>query len=272
VTTALPRLSLCLVVRNAAPDLRRTLASLQAQLGVLRDLGTEMVVVDGESSDGSLQIAQRWTAASGMGATCLRQLPRGIYPAMNLAWREAAGEWLLFINAGDLLLDAAPLAGILDAAEREGIDSVQCRAAVFAPGCCWASASLRRTLSCHQALLYRRHLHGSLGPYDERLGLCADVLLIRSIEQGCHHQVPLILAATQVSPANASRTSRRVAQDLERLRQLGISLRPWPFPRRTLLVLRLEEFLGFSLTVWIRVALDLLIGSSRLIRLPDARP
>ncbi len=259
------------MVRDAEADLRRTLASLQAQLPALQALPAEVVVVDGDSADGSRQLAEQWGAQSGLRASCHQQAPRGIYPAMNMAWRLASGEWLLFINAGDLLLDASRLGNLLDAAEGEGIDSVQCRAAIFPPRCLWASALEGRAVSCHQSLLYRRRLHETLGPYDERLGLCADLLLIRAIEQGRHRHAPLLLAATQVSPGNASRTSRRVRQDLVCLQQWGIPLQPWSSPRRTLLVLWLEERLGISLSVWLRVALELLRGTSRLIRLPDAR-
>ncbi|MEB3335630.1 MAG: glycosyltransferase [Cyanobacteriota bacterium] len=265
-----PRLSLCIVVRDAETDLRRTLDSLQAQLTALQALPAEVVVVDGDSVDGSRQLAEHWAARSGLNATCHRQTPTGIYPAMNLAWRQASGEWLLFINAGDLLLEASGLEDLLTAADRQGIDSVQCRAAIFPPRCHWASTSGHRPISCHQSLLYRRRLHQTLGAYDERLGLCADLLLIRAIEQGRHRHDPLLLAATQVCPGNASRTSRRVRQDLARLRQWGIPLQPWPSPRQTLAVLWLEERLGVSLSIWIRVALELLRGSSHLIRLPDA--
>ena len=267
-----PRLSLCLVVRDAAAGLRRTLASLEAQLEALRALPAEVVVVDGASTDGSRQLAEGWLARSGLRARCLQQAPRGIYPAMNLAWQTAEGEWLLFINAGDLLLAASPLAEILDGADRDGINSVQCRAALFPPRCHWAAAPGQRPLSCHQTLLYRRQLHQTLGPYDERLGLCADLLLIRAIEAGQHRQAALLLAATQVSPGNASRTSRRVREDLRLLQRWRIPLKPWPAPRQTLLVLWVEERLGVSLSIWIRVALELLRGTSHLIRLPDGRP
>jgi glycosyltransferase involved in cell wall biosynthesis len=257
------------VVRDAAADLRRTLASLEAQLAYLRALPAEVVVVDGESGDGSRQLVERWGANSGVPTTCHRQPPKGIYPAMNLAWRQAAGDWLLFINAGDLLLDASDLPQLLDTADRDGIDSVQCAAAIFPPGCRWASAPHHTPVACHQSLLYRRRLHQRLGPYDERLGLCADLLLMRAIERGRHHQASFLLAATQVTPRNASRTFRRVRQDLARLQQFQIPLQPWPAPRQTLLVLWLEERFGVSLSVWVRVAVGLLRGHRRLIRLPD---
>jgi glycosyltransferase involved in cell wall biosynthesis len=257
------------VVRNAGPDLRRTLASLDAQLEWLQALPAELVVVDGHSDDGCQEMAEGWAARRGLRATIHQQPPRGIYPAMNLAWRAAAGEWLLYINAGDLLLDARGLAAILTAAEAEGIESVQCGAAIFPPGCRWAAAGREGPAYCHQSLLYRRHLHDTLGPYDERLGLCADLLLIQAMGQGRHRHDPHLLAATQVSPANASRSPRRVREDLARLERWRIPLKPWPAPRQTLWVLRVEERLGVSLTVWLRVALALLRGSSQLLRLPD---
>lgn len=264
----LPRLSLCLVVRDAAQDLRRTLASFEGQLHDLRALPAEVVVVDGDSRDGSGQLAADWATRSGLAFSGHRQRPRGIYPAMNLAWQQASGTWLLFINAGDLLLDVRPLAGLLEAADRDGIDSVQCVAAIFPPGCNWAAVPSQPPMACHQALVYRRCLHQTLGPYDERLGVCSDLLLIRALEQGRHRRDYKLLAATQVSPANASRTPQRVSHDLERLRRLRIPLQPWPSPRRTMFVLRLEKLLGVSITVWTRLAIAYLRGRGHLIRLP----
>jgi hypothetical protein len=259
------------VVRNAATDLRRTLSSFENQAAGLQALPTELVLVDGASTDGSLQLAQHWAASAFLPTRLLQQPPQGIYAAMNLAWRQASGNWLLFINAGDLLLNALSLVNVLDAAERDNIDSVQAQAAIFAPGCRWACVPTRRSTPCHQSLLYRRCLHQSFGPYNERLGLCADTLLMQQFPKNRHREQTLLLAATQVSPRNASRHPERVRQDLQKLQYWQIALEPWPAPGRTLLLLQLEQFLGLSLSVWIKALVEVLNGSRRLIRLPDDR-
>ena len=45
------------------------------------------------------------------------------------------------------------------------------------PGMAWAIEVRSESVHCHQALAYRRELHERLGPYDERLKVCADTAL-----------------------------------------------------------------------------------------------
>ncbi|MBD2548363.1 glycosyltransferase [Microcystis elabens FACHB-917] len=262
-----PRLSICLVVRNAAPALASTLASIERQIVALQALPAELVLVDGESSDGSFQLATDWAAPLSLAVRLSSQPPRGIYPAMNQAWRLAQGEWLLFINAGDLLLDASPLIGALAAANASGVTSLQCQAAIFSPGARQGLWRPRCLSPCHQALVYQRNLHDRCGPYDERLSICADTLFMLRIASLGQRLSPRLLAATEVSPANASRDPERIANDLATIARLGLALRPWPRPRLTLLMLRVERRLGCSASIWLRMAVLRLMGAVRQVRL-----
>ncbi|WP_216901705.1 glycosyltransferase [Synechococcus sp. CCY 9618] len=262
-----PLLSLCIVVRNAAGALTSTLASVERHILTLQALPAELVLVDGESTDGGFQLASDWAERHALPARLSRQRPSGIYPAMNQAWRLAGGEWLLFINAGDLLLDASPLAGALAAACASGEASIQCQPAIFFPGARRGLWTPGRRLACHQTLVYRRVLHERCGPYDERLSLCADTLFMQRIAPLGQALSPRLLAATEVSPANASRDPQRIGHDLAVIERLGLPIRPWPRQRWTLLLLRLERRLGFSVSVWLRWVLLRLQGSARQVPL-----
>ncbi|MGA1004688.1 glycosyltransferase, partial [Vulcanococcus sp.] len=98
-----PLLSIVTVVRNDLRGLKRTLRSIEAQLSALKTLPTELLIVDGASGDGSLQVAEAFRAKLGLPVRVLQQPPQGVYPAMNLGWRQARGQWLIYVNAGDLL-------------------------------------------------------------------------------------------------------------------------------------------------------------------------
>ena len=87
---------------------------------------------------------------------------------MNLAWRQARGQWLIFVNAGDLLADVHPLTEALQTNDAS-VWAYQGRSAMQPPGLNWAIEVLSEQVHCHQALAYRRELHQRLGPYDERL-------------------------------------------------------------------------------------------------------
>ena len=53
-----PLLSIVTVVRNDLHGLKRTLRSIESQLSALKTLPTELLIVDGASGDGSLQVAE----------------------------------------------------------------------------------------------------------------------------------------------------------------------------------------------------------------------
>ena len=264
-----PRLSICVVVRDGLVGLERSLAALERQRLALQACPAEVVVVDGESRDGSAQRARSFARAveGQLPVRLFSQPPRGIYAAMNQAWQLARGEWLLFLNAGDLLLDGSLPAEAISAAEAAGAASIQCQMAVFPPGGRRAFWLPGRVVRAHQALLYRRDLHARHGPYDERLRVCADTLLLQAFETEPRLVWPRLLAATDVSPADASRDPGRIRHDLAVIAAARLPLRPWPRPRLSLLVLRLEWLLGTSLSVWWRLALQRLRGLARTVPL-----
>lgn len=262
-----PLLSICIVVRNAAADLNQTLDSLDRQMSWLRGLPAEVVLVDGESTDASLNSAKNWAARCGLSVSLLSHPPRGIYPAMNYACCQASGEWLIYINAGDLLLDASLLSGVFADAASACCSSIQFEAAVFIPGASWGIWIPGRFPACHQSLVYKRDLHHLYGPYDERLSICADRLFCQQISALGHWKRHGVLSATQVSPENASRDPRRLISDLATIEALGLPFGLQSFTSLTLFVLRLERWLGISLSVWIRLLLLLLNGTARKVSL-----
>lgn len=264
-----PRLSLCVVVRDRFAGLHRSLIALEDHRQSLQDCGAEVVVVDGESQDGSADRAQAFARAmqDHFSVSVYVLPPHGIYAAMNQAIQLARGEWLLFLNAGDLLLDGGLLGEAMTAAEVVGATSIQCQMALFPPGGRRAFWLPGRPVRAHQSLLYRRDLHQCYGTYDVRLQVCADTLFMQAIE-GEHQLIwPRLLAATDVSPADASRDPHRVRQDLEFIALERLPLQPWPHPLFTILLLRLERLVGSSLSVWLRLALARLRGRARMVPL-----
>lgn len=89
-------LSIVTVTKNNLSGLKKTVESVAKQEGI----DCEYVVVDGGSSDGSKDflinsgaVVSRW----------ISEPDSGIYDAMNKGIRLARGEWILFLNGGDLL-------------------------------------------------------------------------------------------------------------------------------------------------------------------------
>jgi glycosyltransferase involved in cell wall biosynthesis len=82
---------------NGARYIEQTLDSLAAQQAA--DL--EVVVVDGGSTDGSLEIIDRWAARHG--ARWISEPDEGQAQAINKGFRMATGEIVTWINSDDLL-------------------------------------------------------------------------------------------------------------------------------------------------------------------------
>ena len=104
-----PVLSVITVCFQAKDQVQATLANLLEQ--TWRDF--EYLVIDGGSGDGTRALLEASGPAfsrAGIPFHFRSEPDQGIYDAMNKGVRMASGTWLLFLNAGDLLLDPRVLA------------------------------------------------------------------------------------------------------------------------------------------------------------------
>lgn len=92
-----PLLSIVTVVLNGAETLERAFKSVFDQ--GFDDL--DYVVVDGGSTDGSLDIIRRYQARLGHWRS---EPDDGLYDAMNKGVRAARGRWIFFLGADDVLV------------------------------------------------------------------------------------------------------------------------------------------------------------------------
>jgi glycosyltransferase involved in cell wall biosynthesis len=93
-----PRLSIVTVTYNAAQVVRETLESVVQQTYP----NIEYIIIDGGSTDGTQDIINGFREH----ISYFRSEPDdGTYDAMNKAIDIATGEWIIFINAGDFLVN-----------------------------------------------------------------------------------------------------------------------------------------------------------------------
>jgi glycosyltransferase involved in cell wall biosynthesis len=98
----LPKVSIITVVYNGASVLPFTLESVKAQ--TFTDY--EYIIIDGASEDGTLDVIK---ANEKYITTWVSEKDKGLYDAMNKAILLARGEYLWFINAGDLIYEPQTL-------------------------------------------------------------------------------------------------------------------------------------------------------------------
>lgn len=219
-----PRFSLVTVTRNAAATLPATLASTAAQ--TFRNF--EHLIIDGASSDTTLQLAQAYKDANpDIAVTIISEPDGGLYHAMNKAFPLARGRHLAFLNAGDRLhspqtlaalapLDGAVLYGETDLVDAEGHFLRHRR--LQAPRELTPNSFKQGMLVCHQSFYVRREL---ATPYDLSYRYSADYdWCIRVMREAQRRGLPLTNAHQVLTDylADGLTTAHHRASLLERLR------------------------------------------------------
>ncbi|RYY08302.1 MAG: glycosyltransferase [Sphingobacteriaceae bacterium] len=94
----LPIISIISVVYNAEKYIEQTLLSLVNQ--TYKNI--EIIIVDGGSTDGTLDIIKRYETGI---SYWISEPDKGIYDAMNKATKVVTGDWVNFVGAGDIVLN-----------------------------------------------------------------------------------------------------------------------------------------------------------------------
>ena len=111
------RLSVVTVCKNSGRTIAETFASLQKQ----KYVDYEYIVVDGGSTDDTLEIIERF---SDLIDVFISGPDAGLYDAMNKGLSKACGEWICFLNSDDYYSCDDALQKLMDELERTGADSV----------------------------------------------------------------------------------------------------------------------------------------------------
>jgi glycosyltransferase involved in cell wall biosynthesis len=171
-----PKLSIITVVYNNVRDIERTLLSVLNQSYA----HIEYIVVDGASSDGTLEIIQRYQDRL---SKVVSEKDAGIYDAMNKGLALASGDYVLFMNSGDELYAPDTVKNVFSTAPNADIyygetemfneawQSIGKRRHSVPEKFTWQSFRFGMTIS-HQAIYIRRTL---TEPYDRQYELSADI-------------------------------------------------------------------------------------------------
>lgn len=95
-SNSIPELSIVTVVFNSKVDIETTLQSVINQSFAR----IEFIVIDGASTDGTLEIIKDYKDKIDV---LVSEPDNGIYDAMNKGLSLATGEWVYFLNSGDVL-------------------------------------------------------------------------------------------------------------------------------------------------------------------------
>ena len=176
--------SIITAVKNERSGLEKTIQSVVAQT----HHHIEHIVIDGASTDGTMELLQEYekkifpTPSSPLTLKWISEPDSGIYQAMNKGIARATGNYVLFLNAGDTLIDPDVVGKLVrhignsgGAELYHGLMQIQGSSHIsgeeFAVMRQW---KLFFWNVPHPAILYRRDLFAKYGGYKEDTRIAGD--------------------------------------------------------------------------------------------------
>lgn len=237
------KLSIITINYNNVDGLRKTLASVAAQ--TYRDF--EHIIVDGGSSDGSLEVIREYESILAYRLKWISEPDNGIYNAMNKGIEIALGkrlvnyfnrsecnedqnenikvvgcEYVLFLNSGDCLIDANVLQMVNDV-------KMQADLCYFDADFVYPNGKIEhhqypdelsfdffwQDALCHQATWYRINALVQMGGYDERYKIIGDTAMnmdLCLINNHTYQHYPLIISIFDASGISISKNGIELTQ------------------------------------------------------------
>lgn len=236
-------LSIITINRNNADGLKKTIASVNNQ----SCKQFEYIIIDGASSDGSVDVIKGFEASFGERLKWISEPDKGIYNAMNKGLKMATGEYIQILNSGDVLADGnveeilfhevkkTSPAIIYGNMMKSFPDGKRFRDKCFAGQEITLYGMYKGTLN-HDPAWIKRDLFDRFGFYDEKLKIVSDwKWYLQAIILGAKNVQPLnpneiqyldlditIFDMAGISETNIELRDREKRQEIESLIKRGI--------------------------------------------------
>lgn len=182
----------------------------------------EYIIIDGGSTDGSREIIESHASRLSFWVS---EPDKGIYHAMNKGIEKAKGEYLLFLNSGDYLVDRNVLNRINQAGISEDIVVGDCNVSekgkvIFhatPPDEISLAAFYGRTIP-HQSAFFRRELFHRIGYYSENYGIHSDLeFFIKAliIEKCSYRHLPVTVSDYNTEGISGKGSGRTDSEEKE---------------------------------------------------------
>lgn len=149
------KVSIVTVVYNDQDNILKTIKSVANQ--TFKD--REYLVIDGDSTDNTKEIINQNILSIDK---YVSEKDKGIYDAMNKAIDIAKGEWIIFMNSGDVFVDEK----VLEKVFHNPIDKIKTFIySDYYVGKTMVSASFDEGMLLHQAVIYKKEMHKIYGYY-----------------------------------------------------------------------------------------------------------
>ena len=171
----------------------------------------QYLIIDGGSTDGSVSVIDSFHPAE---IEAVVEKDEGIYHAMNKAIAIADGEWLLFMNSGDVFVDSTSLS--LAMSKIKPTTDVIYANWIYANSGKHINASKEKMAVIHQSVIYKKSLHDIYGTYVASNNVTiSDYIFFSSIAgtEWNYHDAPLSICDESGVSSKISHFYQKVSVD-----------------------------------------------------------
>ena len=215
------KLSIITVCFNNKEGLIDTIQSIKKQS--YRDF--EFIIIDGGSTDGTLEIITQYKS---LFSYWVSEKDNGIYHAMNKGIIQAKGDYCLFLNSGDYLVDENVLSNVFSVCYDEDIlygniikvKGKRKRVITYSEHLTFSDFYRKEPVIHHQAAFINRELFSEFGFYRQDTHIIADwIFFFDSILKGnvstkYINEIISIFDATGISNQKTKETSPNKIKDI----------------------------------------------------------
>lgn len=175
------KISVITVVYNDLDNLKKTIKNIHEQTYD----NIEYIVIDGASTDGCVDECNKNKEIIDI---FISEQDNGIYNAMNKGIRNASGDWIIFMNAGDIFYENSVLENFIknkkDADIYYGKTLTSEGKISYYPKKISRCTFLLERMVCHQSIIAKRNVFVE-NMFDEKFKIIADrIWLYRAYDRG----------------------------------------------------------------------------------------
>ncbi|GBC63749.1 glycosyltransferase [Desulfonema ishimotonii] len=221
-----PLFSIITVVLNGEKYLEKTIKSVISQTVD----NIELIVIDGGSVDNTIQLIIRYEEYI---SYWVSEPDKGIYDAMNKAIKVCRGNYLLFLNCGDYLLNFKVLENVIKYMRDVSPDILY--SDIYTDGKndrellttkIESDFDLYRKTICHQAVFASKQVFETIGEFNTLYKICADREWLLRAVKAHKFELSYMNTPTSVFDRHGVSSRQRIRLRLENMKINFIYFRP----------------------------------------------
>ncbi len=254
------KISIITACYNASTTIRDSIESILSQTYD----NIEHVIVDGASSDNTIDIINSYKDrynSQCIELVLISEKDSGIQDAYNKGVHSATGDWLIFINSGDLLYDSSVLSNAINSRRDKATDVLygdielffhkRNERRIFSYPDIIDIAFLKRQTICHQSILFKRQLFIEYGNYDCSFKIASDFdrILVFFLAGAVYQHVPFVISTFVDDGVSTINFKKSILERLDILEKriikvgLGVYIRHYTL---IVLIALKRQFIEFS--------------------------